>query len=44
MNTQLLVPGGDARPTLRIAIAAYLARYKGHTRAHAESDLRSYLT
>ena len=44
MNTQLLVPGGDARATPRIAIAAYLARYKGHTRAHAESDLRSYLT
>lgn len=44
MNTQLLVPGGDARATLRIAIAAYLARYKGHTRAHAESDLRSFLS
>ena len=44
MNTQLLVPGDHASATLRIAIAAYLARYKGHTRAHAESDLRSFLT
>ena len=26
------------------AVAAYLARYKGQTRIHAESDLRSYLT
>ena len=44
MNTQLLVPGDHASATLHIAIAAYLARYKGHTRAHAESDLRSFLT
>lgn len=26
------------------AVAAYLARYKGQTRVHAESDLRSFLT
>jgi site-specific recombinase XerD len=26
------------------AVAAYLARYRGQTRIHAESDLRSYLT
>lgn len=26
------------------AVAAYLARYKGQTRLHAESDLRSFLT
>jgi integrase/recombinase XerD len=29
---------------LRVAIAAYLARYKGATRLHTESDLRIYLT
>jgi integrase/recombinase XerD len=29
---------------LRLAIAAYLSRYKGQSRVHAESDLRSYLT
>ncbi|WP_432499086.1 tyrosine-type recombinase/integrase [Kineococcus auxinigenes] len=29
---------------LRLAIAAYLARYRGETRRHAESDLRAYLT
>jgi integrase/recombinase XerD len=27
----------------RMAVLAYLARYKGHTRTHAESDLRSFL-
>jgi len=35
---------GLRRATLRSAIAAHLARYKGHTRVHAESDLRSFLT
>ncbi|GAB3472103.1 tyrosine-type recombinase/integrase [Kineococcus endophyticus] len=29
---------------LRLAIAAYLARYRGETRRHAQSDLRAYLT
>ncbi|GAA0314927.1 tyrosine-type recombinase/integrase [Kineococcus aurantiacus] len=29
---------------LRLAVAAYLARYRGETRRHAESDLRAYLT
>jgi integrase/recombinase XerD len=29
---------------LRLAIAAYLARSRGETRRHAESDLRAYLT
>jgi len=29
---------------LRLAVAAYLARYRGQTRRHAESDLRAYLT
>ena len=29
---------------LRLAIAAYLARYRGQTLRHADSDLRAYLT
>ncbi|MEE6274614.1 hypothetical protein V2J56_14800 [Georgenia sp. MJ206] len=29
---------------LRLAVAGYLARYKGETRRHTESDLRAYLT
>jgi integrase/recombinase XerD len=45
MNTsQLISPGsetGDA--ALRLATAAYLARYKGQSRLHTESDLRCYL-
>src|SRR5580658_4875237 len=28
---------------LRLAVAAYLARFKGSSRAHTESDLRCYL-
>ena len=28
---------------LRLAIAAYLARFKGSSRQHTESDLRCYL-
>lgn len=44
MNTaQLIVPGGDASATLRIAAAAYLARFKGQSRVHTESDLRSFV-
>lgn len=44
MNTaQLIVPGDGASATLRIAIAAYLARFKGQSRAHTESDLRSFV-
>lgn len=44
MNTaQLIVPGDDASATLRIAVAAFLARFKGQSRVHTESDLRSYL-
>ncbi len=30
-------------PTLRLAVAAHLARYKGETRVHTASDLNSYL-
>ena len=29
---------------LRLAVAAYLARFKGSSREHTESDLRCYLT
>ncbi|WP_328291254.1 hypothetical protein OG218_00535 [Kineococcus sp. NBC_00420] len=29
---------------LRLAVAAYLARYRGETRRHADSHLRVYLT
>src|SRR5713226_8863154 len=36
-----LVPHADR---LRLAVAAYLARFKGTSRKHTESDLRSYLT
>src|SRR5438034_10254430 len=35
-----LVPFTDQ---LRLAVAAYLARFKGSSREHTESDLRSYL-
>ena len=30
-------------PTLAKAVAAYLARYRGQTRVHSESDLRAFL-
>src|SRR5690348_10683548 len=36
-----LVPSTDQ---LRLAVAAYLARFTGSSREHTESDLRSYLT
>jgi len=32
-----------ASPTLRLAVAAYLARFKGTSREHTESALRCYL-
>ncbi len=35
-----LVPLTDQ---LRLAVAAYLARFKGSSRYHTESDLRCYL-
>lgn len=45
MNTaQILLPGDDASATLRIAVAAYLARFKGPSRVHTESDLRSFVS
>jgi integrase/recombinase XerD len=44
MNTaQLTVPGDHASATVRIAVAAYLARFKGQSRVHTESDLRSFV-
>jgi hypothetical protein len=42
-----LIPASSATfgvDPLRVAIAAYLAGYKGTTRLHTESDLRIYLT
>jgi integrase len=49
MDTAQLNPtssaNGDATglDPLRLAIVAYLARYKGQSRVHTDSDLRSYL-
>jgi hypothetical protein len=46
--TQLTsAPSHPAEPftdQLRLAVAAYLARFKGSSREHAESDLRCYLS
>jgi integrase/recombinase XerD len=42
----LLSGGGSPVPhvdPLRLAVAAYLARYKDASRVHTESDLRAYL-
>jgi integrase/recombinase XerD len=45
MNTAQLLPANlefsDA--TLRLTVVAYLARFKGQSRIHTESDLRAYL-
>jgi len=41
------VPSGPPAPftdRLRLAVAAYLARFKGSSREHTESDLRCYLS
>jgi integrase/recombinase XerD len=45
MNTAQILPALPELTdrALRLAVAAYLARYKGQTRIHTESDLRSYL-
>ncbi len=47
-NSQLGAVISDAVVTtpdvLRLAVAAYLSRFKGQTRIHTESDLRGYLT
>src|SRR5215471_21361396 len=40
------VPSDPAAPStdrLRLAVAAYLARFKGSSREHTESDVRCYL-
>ena len=37
----LLPPNTDP---LRLAVAAYLARFKGQSRIHTESDLRAFVT
>ncbi len=39
----LSTDSGLSDATLRLAVAAYLARYKGQSRLHTESDLRAYL-
>ena len=41
-----LMPSDPPEPftdRLRLAVAAYLARFKGSSREHTESDLRCYL-
>ena len=48
-NFTELIPVPSDRPVpvtdpLRLAVAAYLARFKGSSREHTESDLRCYLT
>jgi integrase/recombinase XerD len=45
MNNSNLLPAGTAfgDAALRMAVAAYLARYKGQSRLHTESDLRCFL-
>jgi len=44
MTIAQLVATGDTRTALRVAVAAYLARFKGQSRVHSESDLRAFLT
>ena len=49
MHDSELIPVPSERPAplagqLRLAVAAYLARFKGSSRDHADSDLRCYLT
>ena len=49
MSTSLLSPGstGSAVPSadpLKIAVGAYLGRFKGSSREHTGSDLRVFLT
>ncbi|GAW51264.1 MULTISPECIES: tyrosine-type recombinase/integrase [unclassified Nocardioides] len=44
-TTKLLFPTDPHDdPLLRLAIAAHLARYKGQSREHVHSDLRSFIT
>lgn len=41
--TELIARGDFAHASLRMATAAYLARFKGQSRIHTESDLRAFL-
>jgi hypothetical protein len=46
-NCAQLLPAGDSPGSpdpLRLAVAAYLARFSGLSRTHALSDLRIFLT
>ena len=45
-SEQILVPVvlSPASDRLRLAVAAYLSRFTGQSRIHADSDLRSYLS
>lgn len=42
-TTELIARGDFAHASLRMATAAYLARFKGQSRIHTESDLRAFL-
>ena len=48
MNFPARASASSDRPActdpLRLAVAAYLARFKGSSREHTESDLRCFLT
>ncbi|KRB78846.1 integrase [Nocardioides sp. Root190] len=43
MDTALVTSTDSANASLKIATVAYLARFKGQTRTHADSDLRAFL-
>lgn len=43
-NVLVPIPLPPESDTLRRAVAAYLARFKGQSRVHTDSDLRAYLT
>jgi hypothetical protein len=43
-NVLVPIPLPPESDTLRRAVAGYLARFKGQSRVHTESDLRAYLT
>jgi integrase/recombinase XerD len=43
-NVLVPIPFPPETETLRRAVAAYLARFKGQSRVHTESDLCAYLT
>lgn len=42
-TAQLLSTSDLGDVTVHLAVAAYLARYKGQSRTHTESDLRAFL-